>query len=143
MTGRICKVCKEYKDREYFTEFKKGKNGLYPVCRECRKPASKKNYLKQTQEYKLWYRAKRRAKVKNMPFTLTREDITVPEKCPVFGVPMVGEYVPSLDRIDSSKGYTKDNIQVISNRANVLKNNATAEELFAVARFIAIGNVDG
>jgi hypothetical protein len=36
---------------------------------------------------------------------------------------------PSLDRIDSSKGYVKGNVRVISHRANLLKNNATVEEL--------------
>ena len=35
----------------------------------------------------------------------------------------------SLDRIDSSKGYVKDNIWVISHKANSIKNNATLTEL--------------
>jgi hypothetical protein len=35
----------------------------------------------------------------------------------------------SLDRIDSNKGYVKGNVWVISRRANVIKNNATLEEL--------------
>jgi predicted RND superfamily exporter protein len=39
------------------------------------------------------------------------------------------EYTPSLDRIDSKKGYTPDNVWVISHRANQIKNDATIEEL--------------
>ena len=35
----------------------------------------------------------------------------------------------SVDRIDSNKGYTNDNIQIISQRANELKWNATFEEI--------------
>jgi hypothetical protein len=43
---------------------------------------------------------------------------------------------PSLDRIDNSKGYVKGNVAVISFRANTLKNNATADELRAIANFM-------
>ena len=39
-----------------------------------------------------------------------------------------------IDRIDSSKGYVKGNVRVISKRANTLKNNATIEELELVLK---------
>lgn len=36
---------------------------------------------------------------------------------------------PSVDRIIPELGYTKGNVRVISNRANLLKNNASIEEI--------------
>jgi len=74
----------------------------------------------------MWSRAKYRAKQKSLEFKITKEDIVIPDTCPLLGIPMTS---PSLDRIDSSKGYIKGNVWVISNRANTLKNDATLSEL--------------
>lgn len=38
----------------------------------------------------------------------------------------------TVDRIDPAKGYTKDNVRIISWRANRLKSNATISELEAI-----------
>lgn len=88
----------------------------------------------------MWDRAKRRAKEKNLSFNIEVEDIIIPEKCPVFNTPFIisrnSEQSPSLDRIDSSKGYVKGNIQVISRKANTIKSNATPEEVMLVAKFM-------
>ena len=42
----------------------------------------------------------------------------------------------SLDRIDSTKGYIPDNIQVISYLANLMKSNSTIEEQILFAEYI-------
>ena len=82
----------------------------------------------------MFFAAKSRAKKKDREFNLELSDITIPERCPILGVLLQynSDYAPSIDRIDSSKGYIKGNVRVISKRANVLKNNATIEELKAV-----------
>ena len=36
---------------------------------------------------------------------------------------------PSIDRIDSTKGYVKGNVKIISLRANMMKNDANLQEL--------------
>jgi len=84
-------------------------------------------------EQNLWTRSRNRAKTKNIEFAIKIEDIIIPEVCPILGIKLgptstSSENAPSLDRIDSSKGYIKENIQVISKRANTLKNNGTIEE---------------
>lgn len=73
------------------------------------------------------------------------KQITLPTHCPVFGYPLdyngTGQYrsdkSPSLDRIDSSKGYTLDNIQILSWRANRIKNDSTPEELMKLAIYMS------
>jgi hypothetical protein len=42
----------------------------------------------------------------------------------------------SLDRVDSSKGYTKDNIQFISYSMNYMKNNMTHEQTIDLCKII-------
>ena len=87
--------------------------------------------------YAMFHNAKHRAKKKGIPFTITMEDIVIPELCPLLELPLVSSSdkkspnTPSLDRInpDPAIGYTPDNIQVISARANWLKADATLQEL--------------
>lgn len=38
----------------------------------------------------------------------------------------------SIDRIDSSKGYTKDNVQLVTMAANQMKNDLTLDELIVM-----------
>jgi hypothetical protein len=80
--------------------------------------------------------AKANAKVREIPFELTVADIPeIPDVCPVLGIPLFRTNgvqtmnTPSLDRINPSHGYVRGNVRVISLRANILRSNATVEEL--------------
>lgn len=80
--------------------------------------------------------AKTRAKRDGIPFDIDLTDINIPAICPVLKIPIQPnkgsgwhDSSPSLDRIHNSKGYTKGNVRVISNRANRLKADATLSEL--------------
>lgn len=84
----------------------------------------------------LFYAARARAKFKGLEFTISKEDITIPEYCPILNIKLDNstgnghrQNGPSIDRIDSSKGYTKENIQIISILANRMKQEATVEQL--------------
>jgi len=94
-------------------------------------------------EYIIWYRAKESSKKRNWDFNLEVDDIIIPKKCPYlgvelfFGIENVGNYnYYSIDRIDSTKGYVKGNVQIISHLANTMKNNATSEQLITFAKNI-------
>lgn len=94
--------------------------------------AANEKWKKEHPEYYLWHSARQRAKVKGLEFNIDLNDVIIPTHCPVLLVPLVWkdkEFAPSLDRIDNSKGYIKNNIQVISKKANRMKNNATEQEL--------------
>ena len=82
--------------------------------------------------------AKYRAKKKNLEFNLTIKDIVIPDICPVLGIPIKPygfHNSPSIDRIDNTKGYTKDNIIIVSFRANEYKGAATIQDLRKIVEF--------
>lgn len=92
-----------------------------------------------------FYDAKRRAAEKNVPFTITKEDIVsvipIDLCCPILKNPFQfgngsSPNNPSLDRITPSKGYVAGNIAIISYRANTIKNDASLSELCSVVDWL-------
>ena len=89
----------------------------------------------------MWQRAKERSKATGIPFDISVDDVVVPSVCPVFGFSLehhtgkAEENSPALDRVIPALGYIKGNVRVISHKANVIKNNATPDELFLVAQY--------
>ncbi len=90
---------------------------------------------------------KHRAKKNNIEFSITEEDIPIPNVCPVLGIPLIppgsrvngSGYHPdnaSVDRIDPSKGYVPGNVKVISHKANLLKNCATISDVEKVLAYM-------
>ncbi len=89
--------------------------------------------------------AEARARQKGIPFDLAREDLVMPDLCPVLGLPFewgTGQMgwrnmrSPSLDRIKPQLGYVRGNVRIISNRANHLKSNGTISEFEAVLAYM-------
>lgn len=92
----------------------------------------------------IWNNLKASAKKRNIPFELALSDldkIGIPITCPILGIPLyfnresAKDNSVSFDRIDSTKGYTLDNMIVISNRANKIKSNATLDEMKKIVEF--------
>jgi uncharacterized CHY-type Zn-finger protein len=147
-----CYKCKQILEDSKF--YKKNKNGSYGkktnMCRSCSQIKSMHHYRnnkssamkrrQQNPEKYMYQNVKSRAKQKGIEFTLELTDIVIPNRCPMLNIPIKpnsnSPNSPSIDRLDNTKGYTKDNILIISRKANTIKNNATSKELFQIAEFL-------
>lgn len=130
-----CREC----DAAYFQQKYKD-----PAWRELHGKRSKdrRTRLKDVDPARLWAydavaNAKMRAKRSGLPCTISMQDVmdVVATTCPLLGLPIIyatgkiHDNSPTLDRKICAKGYTKDNIAVVSHRANRLKSDSTIEEL--------------
>ena len=99
-------------------------------------------------EERILTRIKSNAKRKGLPFNLELSDIVIPDVCPILGIVLKttnqgsGYHTdsPSLDKINPTLGYVKGNVRVISARANLLKNDASSDELrLVLADLVGLG----
>ena len=92
-------------------------------------------------------------KRRNKNITGKKSDLTIDylveifpkdRKCPALGIKMewgggkVTRNSPSLDRIDSSKGYIKGNVAWCSVKANSIKQDASSDEIIKVGKWTKI-----
>lgn len=95
---------------------------------------------KRDPELRMLHCARYRAKAKGLEFNIQESDIIIPEVCPILQTPLVLNNAtlrgnsPTLDRIDSSKGYLPGNVRVISHKANSCKSDMSIE---SVARMLS------
>jgi len=113
------------------------------ICKNC----ANEIYKDKPNELKLLYAARSRARAGNFECSITPKDIKIPKKCPVLGIDLFqnigcgaakgaeNENAPSIDRVDTRKGYIPGNIAVISKRANSRKSDASIEEIFAILAY--------
>lgn len=92
-------------------------------------------------------REKFRAKKANatrvgIPWTVCFGDLTWPKTCPILGISLNyfaeerEEGSPSFDRIDPNLGYVAGNVQIVSWRANRIKNDGSAQEHRLIAEYL-------
>jgi len=141
----MCKSCR----KEYRKDIKRGyQKTYYQKNKEYYQNLNKEFFDNNPEYHKKWNRrkpenrllisARKRAKEKGLEFNLEITDIVIPPICPVLKVPMVigTNTAPSIDRIDSTKGYVKGNIKIISKRANTIKSDGTIEEHQAIIQYM-------
>lgn len=154
MSTKVCISCGCERDVSLF-RVRTDTGKLRNDCNLCYKSRNRKKYLETKDTFRengitwretnqaanLLIYAKTNARTKNLEFNLDITDIVIPEYCPYLGVKLTNihgrKFVPtnaSIDRIDSSKGYIKGNVQIISRQANSMKNCATSKELLEFAK---------
>jgi len=153
-----CNICTKFKPPFYFKDKKLKKGHTYrKTCSECMYKIKKEKYGHKIQDYRdtqhfkqsttidgraslLLYRCKRRSRLDNIELNITKDDILDllnSKKCQVTNIPLVfngdkrNPYSPSIDRIDSNKGYIKGNVQVTCFIYNMCKNTFTDEDVIA------------
>lgn len=85
--------------------------------------------------------AKYRAEKHGIPFDITKEDIVIPDVCPITGAKLdvlTSNYATgaSLDKVDNALGYVKGNVRVISRKANRIKGDGTIEQFEKIIAYM-------
>lgn len=153
-----CNCCKVEKPLDEFSRLHSTKDGRAYMCITCGRAKTKFYRDKNREAYnlnqqavrrtekgfiaQLLHGAKTRAKKKGWDYNLSEDFIqnlltSIDYRCQVTGQEMTLEaksynqrslFKVSLDRIDSTKGYTEYNVQLICWAVNQMKNNLTEEE---------------
>lgn len=142
----VCRIChsEHYQaNKDYILQ---RSSDYYEANRDKRLIQMRSTYHTARGRVKAWLKnAKQKSEAKGWQFDLEEAwlmDLLMQSSvCPLLGIPLVMQPgkgrqpdSPSLDRIDSSRGYTKNNVWIISTRANTIKNDATVEELELIAK---------
>lgn len=147
----FCGRCKKFKSEKEFSN-RSDRNSKRTTCSECRRELSKLAYKrhKENSYFKLKAnRARSRSQHIKVPCNLTAEYLESiwTEYCPVLGIKLIKDTYRSdpalaeLDRFIPNLGYIEGNVTFVSHRANVLKNNATIEEMEKVVQWMSHSKV--
>lgn len=108
---------------------------------------TRKNFLRDKDRKYYWFNKMLCQKgIPRKDRTELLESFEVPDICPILGLVLNydgtgeegwkrDECSPSIDQIEAGKGYTKDNMLIISWRANRIKNDGTPEEHLAIYQY--------
>lgn len=154
-----CFVCGEWLSADKFDQAGGNKyvyrDGLDKRCHKCKVEQNKivrANYSDEKRLEKIlqdrWLSARTRAQNKNRVFDITKEDLMElwnkqEGKCAISKLPMTytidngrNPYNVSVDQINPSKGYTKDNVQLVCMSVNQLKSDFDMEIVINICKNI-------
>lgn len=132
-----CGTCHSKKLKTEFAIRRSSLDGLASVCTDCNRDKSRQFYHSESGQ--LTHRvtaAKSRAEASGYGFDIDKQfigELLVEQegRCAVSGVlldtsdtgtaKVRGRHTPSIDRIDSKKGYTRDNVRLVTQAVNIAK----------------------
>lgn len=158
---KYCQGCERTLSVDNFTSCKTNKDGLQGCCKECRHETANKHFSTYDGFMNRLYLSLKHntaTRSKDLLIEITENDIKDQYQkqdglCALTGIKMthlayqtdannrtINNYNISVDRIDSQKGYIKDNIQLICAAVNLMKSDLTEDELLLLAHSICVKN---
>lgn len=158
--SKICSMCGLEQDVNDFNSCKTSTDGLASNCKKCGIKKSRKwlesdvkNFIKRAFLSCKHNCAKRN---KDLEFCITELDVLdlyykQEGKCALSGEKLtmisnltdgeINDYNISIDRKDSSRGYTKDNIQLIGAIINIMKNDIDQKDFLLFVSTVTINSI--
>ena len=161
VSEKFCPVCQQVKPASSFCKWKQSRSGLYSNCKEC----SARRARESGKTLAGFFRKKLggiRGRCKSRGLDYNLDLLFVLEmydrqggKCFYSGIQFVfdfakkehrymtardwssGKYSPSIDRIDDSRGYTRDNVVLACYVINIMRNTQTQDEFINHCQLIS------
>jgi len=140
---KVCGKCGEPKPLSQFYSYARSSDGLQYQCKQCF-GVLKKLWKQQNPAKSLLTYAIHNGKKRGFNCTLTLEWVEqrLAGVCEVTGLPFVlghrrHAFMPSIDRIDSSKPYTPENCRVVLWIINSAKNDLEEDDFQSALRQVA------
>lgn len=152
-----CFVCGEWLDPDQFDNhqeytYRGNKDKRCKKCKRQQNLTARSRYSDKEKLYSIlqsrWLGAKDRASKKNIPFTLTKQDLMdlwdlQEGKCAISQIPMTFEIDSgriftnmSVDQKNPGQGYTKENVQLICQAVNQLKSDWDMDTVLYICKSI-------
>jgi hypothetical protein len=135
---KVCSLCKEQKSLDMF--HKSVSATILGITNKCMRCTALSSMIKNAKQ-----RCKKSGRIIDIDdsylLTLTKGLVC----CPVLGIEMVfggtvsiKDNSASIDRFDTTKGYIKGNVWIISDKANRMKSNATLDDIKKVYDYMKV-----
>jgi hypothetical protein len=148
---KVCFKCKQEKSYEFFFKHHQTSDGFHSWCKSCCTEGNNKSRAKQNSTIEgrakiFLQNARKSAAKRNQEFLLSVEDIVnfwkqQDEICAYSGRKMTLDAgkleTVSIERIDSSIGYTKDNTILVCQAINRMKSDFKYDDFYELCKDVA------